>query len=383
MFYCLNVYCLKVSKKIITFASVMYSFFNYKIRKNPERPVVFAGPCSAETEAQVMATAQALAAAGRTDIFRAGIWKPRTQPGSFEGVGERGLAWLAQVRSTFRLPVATEVANARHVEAALRYGIDVLWLGARTTTNPFAVQEIAEALQGAGVTVLVKNPVAPDLALWTGAIERLLKAGVPAVAAVHRGFSSYQQTHYRNQPLWQIPLALAQRLPDIPLLCDPSHIGGRREYLPELLQRAADLRYDGWMIESHICPDEAWSDAAQQITPEALTALLATIVRRAGTSADAGFMDALRSLREELDAFDEQLIDMLAQRMAVSEAIGRQKKRSGVAVLQPQRQIEMLQKALHKGAAAGFPAGFIEELFELIHQESINRQLKVMKEHRQ
>ncbi|MDR0728704.1 MAG: bifunctional 3-deoxy-7-phosphoheptulonate synthase/chorismate mutase type II [Prevotellaceae bacterium] len=349
------------------------------ILKNPGKWTVLAGPCSAETEAQVMATAQELAAGGLTDVFRAGVWKPRTQPGSFEGVGEKGLAWLAQARNEFHLPVATEVANARHVEAALQYGIDILWIGARTTTNTFAVQEIADALRGMDTAVLVKNPVAPDLALWAGAVERLLKAGVPAVAAVHRGFSSYQKTPYRNQPLWQIPLSLTQRLPGIPLLCDPSHIGGKREYLPELLQRAADLRYDGWMIETHIRPDEAWSDAAQQITPQALTALLATIVRRADTSSDAGFIDRLQQLRAELDCFDEQLIDMLAQRMKVSEAIGRQKKRSGVAILQPHRRNEMLQQALDKGAAAGFTAGFIEELFELIHQESINRQMRVMK----
>ena len=327
-----------------------------------------------------MATAQELAGGGLTDVFRAGVWKPRTCPGSFEGVGEKGLVWLAQVRRVFRLPVATEVANARHVEAALQHGINILWIGARTTVNTFAVQEIADALRGVEATALVKNPVAPDLALWTGAIERLLNAGVAKVAAVHRGFSSYRQTAFRNQPLWQIPLALMQRLPDVPLLCDPSHIGGQRKYLPELLQQAADLRYDGWMIETHICPDEAWSDAAQQITPKELAVLLAGVVRRNHTSTDAGFIDALRQLRMEMDCLDEQLIDLLAQRMKVSEAIGRQKKQCRVAILQPHRRDEMLQKALTKGTAAGFTAGFIEELFELIHQESISRQLNVMNE---
>lgn len=349
-------------------------------KKNARKPLVIAGPCSAETEEQTMLTAQQIADSGIVDIFRAGVWKPRTQPNSFEGVGIKGLEWLAQVKEAYRMPVATEVANVRHVEVALHYGVDVLWIGARTTTNPFAMQEIADALRGTDIGVLVKNPVAPDLALWIGAIERLGKVGIKSVAAVHRGFSSYQKTAYRNQPLWQIPIELKRRMPEIALLCDPSHIGGRREYLYEILQKATDLAYDGWMIESHVRPDEAWSDAAQQITPPELVALAQKIVQRAPSSANADFIGKLQDMRMQIDWIDDQLVDLLAQRMKVSDDIGEQKKVNNVAILQSHRRNELLQKALDKGEAAGFAPAFIEELFELIHQESINRQTKIMNE---
>jgi chorismate mutase len=348
------------------------------LTKQEKKPLVIAGPCSAETEAQVMDTARQLAAGGQTAVFRAGIWKPRTQPGCFEGIGEEGLRWLSNVKQETGLPVATEVANARHVAAAMKHGVDVLWLGARTTANPFAVQEIADALAGTGITVWLKNPVVPDLALWMGGIERIQKAGVKHVGVIHRGFPAYRKACYRNQPLWQIPIALKRHLPELPLLCDPSHIGGRREYLPEILQKAADLDYDGWMIEVHARPNEAWSDAQQQITPEELLHLLAAISLRSAVSADPGFMDTLRELRLQIDLLDEQLLDILAQRMKLSEMIGRQKKTGGVTILQTKRRDEILQKALERGRAAGLSPAFIEALFELLHQESIDRQTSIM-----
>jgi len=342
------------------------------------KPLVIAGPCSAETEAQVLETARLLADSGLVHIFRAGVWKPRTHPGCFEGVGDVGLQWLARVKKEFRLPVATEVANTKHVEAALKHGIDVLWVGARTTTDPFAVQEVADALGNTAVTVLLKNPVVPDLELWIGAIERIRKAGIQSVGAVHRGFSGFQKAEYRNPPLWQLPIELKRRLPEIPLLCDPSHIGGKREYLSEILQRATYLDYDGWMIESHCCPAQALSDAEQQVTPQELATLLTKIIRRNVTSSDIGFVDALKKLRTQIDLLDEQLLDLLTQRMQVVDEIGEQKKISGVTILQTQRRNEMLKSALEKGLQCGFSTEFIQKLFELIHHESIDRQVKIM-----
>ncbi len=342
------------------------------------KSLVIAGPCSVETEEQLMETARQLAATGLAHIFRAGVWKPRTQPGSFEGVGEKGLQWLVQVKKEYQLPVATEVANAKHVEAVLNAGIGIVWIGARTVTNPFAVQEIADALHGTNTEVLLKNPMVPDLALWIGAIERMQKAGLRSIGAIHRGFSGYQKTTYRNQPLWQIPIELKRRLPEIPLLCDPSHIAGKREYLQEILQRAADLDYNGWMIESHCCPARALSDAEQQVTPQELVVLLNNIVKRAVTSSDSIFSDTLKRLRTQIDFLDEQLLDLLTQRMRVVDAIGEQKKASGITILQTQRRNEMLKNVLEKGKQSGFSSEFIEELFELIHRESIDRQVKIM-----
>ena len=350
---------------------------NSYLNKN-KKPLLIAGPCSAETEEQVLETARQLKANGVSPIFRAGVWKPRTKPGGFEGVGAQGLAWLIKVKQELGFPVATEVANAKHVELALNSGIDIVWLGARTIANPFTVQEIADALRGANVEVMIKNPVVPDLALWIGAIERIEKAGIAAVAAIHRGFSGYQKTTYRNQPLWQIPIELKRQFPELPLLCDPSHIGGKREYLQEILQKAADLDYDGWMIETHIEPETAWSDSAQQITPTDLAALLNKITLR--SPHNDGFIYSIQELRTHIDVLDEQLIELLAQRMKIAESIGRQKKVSGVTILQAQRRREIMKQALAKGAELGFPDTFIEELMELIHQESINRQTTIMNE---
>jgi 3-deoxy-7-phosphoheptulonate synthase len=344
------------------------------------RPLVVAGPCSAENEEQVMHTAQALAATKKVDVFRAGIWKPRTRPGTFEGRGVAGLRWLATVKKETGLPVATEVANARHVYEALKYGIDHLWIGARSTANPFVVQEIADALQGSDVTVMIKNPVNPDLELWVGAIERIQKAGIIRIGAIHRGFSNYEKTRYRNVPHWLIPADLKQRIPNLPVICDPSHICGNRHMLMEVSQKAMDLNFDGLMIESHIDPAAALSDAQQQLTPQDLLQLLDKLVMRQPETDDARFLDRLEALRKKIDIFDEQLLDILDKRMRVARAIAHCKKENNVTVLQSRRWAEVVRRNVAIGEAKGLGAAFIETLFRAVHQESINQQTRIMNE---
>ncbi len=342
------------------------------------RPFLISGPCSAETEEQVITTAKQLAQLKTVSIFRAGIWKPRTRPNSFEGIGAEGLRWLRDVKKETGLLVGTEVANEKHVYEALKYGIDMLWIGARTSVNPFTVQEISDALKGVDVMVLVKNPVNPDIELWIGAIERIAKAGIKHLGAIHRGFSTYEKTSYRNQPNWQLPIELRRRLPDIPLICDPSHIAGSREFLREISQKAMDLNFDGLMIESHHDPDKALSDAAQQVTPDGLQELLSRLVIRNPVASDPRLLDVLGELRQQIDLFDEHLLDLLEKRMKVAETIGQYKKDNNVTILQPTRWDEILNRVMSKTPAKGLSAEFIDTIFKAIHQESINHQMRIM-----
>lgn len=342
-----------------------------------ERPIIISGPCSAETEEQVMATAQQLSSIGKVNIFRAGIWKPRTRPNSFEGIGEVGLKWLADAGQEVGLPVITEVANSQHVELALKAGFKKLWIGARTTVNPFAVQEIADSLKGTEVEVLVKNPINPDLNLWIGAIERFKGAGLNDVHAIHRGFSSFKSERYRNEPMWEIPISLKSHFPDVKMICDPSHICGRRDILQEVSQKAFDLAFDGLMIESHITPDEAWSDAKQQVTPDTLKTILEELILRQ-ISVDDSFAETLDSLRVKINDIDEDLIGLIAKRMGIAEEIGEYKKEHNITILQPERWAEI--KALQTAAAEKNELSykFIIKYLEAIHQESIRHQTAVM-----
>jgi chorismate mutase len=342
------------------------------------RPFLISGPCSAETEEQVMETARELAQIKEVSIFRAGIWKPRTRPNSFEGVGVTGLKWLRKVKQETGLMVGTEVANEKHVYEALKYGMDMLWIGARTSVNPFTVQEIADALKGVDVMVFVKNPINPDIELWIGAIERIAKAGIQRMAAVHRGFSTYEKTTYRNQPNWQLPIELRRRIPDLPIICDPSHIAGTREYIYEISQKAMDLNFDGLMIESHINPETALSDASQQITPNELRELLFRLILRSPSTSDPKLLDVLGELRQQIDIYDDHLIDLLEQRMKVSETIGRYKKENNITILQSARWDEIVKRAMIKGKAKGLSNELIDTIFKAVHQESINRQMKIM-----
>ena len=342
------------------------------------RPFLISGPCSAETEEQVMQTAKQLAGLNQIVVFRAGIWKPRTRPNSFEGVGQEGLKWLRNVRQETGLLVGTEVANEKHVYEALKYGIDVLWIGARTSVNPFAVQEISDALNGVDVIVLVKNPINPDLELWIGAIERIARAGITRIGAIHRGFSAYEKTIYRNQPNWQLPIELRRRIPDIPLICDPSHIAGSRQYIFEISQKAMDLNFDGLMIESHIDPSKALSDAAQQLTPNDLRELLSRLIYRNPNPSDPRLLDVLGELRQQIDVYDEHLLDLMEKRMKVAETIGQYKKENNITILQSTRWEEIINKVMVKGMAKGLSPEMIDTIFKAIHQESINHQMKVM-----
>lgn len=340
-------------------------------------PLVIAGPCSAETEAQVLQIAHELKDSD-VRIFRAGIWKPRTRPGGFEGVGAIGLKWLQRAKAETGLLMATEVANAAHVKLALEHDIDVLWIGARTTVNPFAVQEIADALQGTDKIVLVKNPVNPDLALWIGGVERLHQANIKKLGVIHRGFSTYEKTKYRNIPEWQIPIELQSRFPDLPLICDPSHITGRRDMIQEVSQQALDLNYDGLIIETHTDPDHAWSDAAQQVTPTVLKQIFKDLRIRNLTTEESDFLIQMAKLRTEIDAADSKLLEILGKRMQVAEKIGALKKEKNIAVLQNKRWNEVLQKMTQEGSSKGLSEDFILRLFKAIHQESISHQERVM-----
>lgn len=342
-----------------------------------KRPILIAGPCSAETEEQVLATAIGLKSQG-IDLFRAGIWKPRTRPGAFEGVGTPGLKWLRRVKEETGLAVTTEAANAQHVYECLKYGVDVLWLGARTTVNPFLVQEIADALEGTDLPVLVKNPVNPDYKLWVGALERLHKAGLRRIAAVHRGFSSYGDSKYRNLPRWQMAIDLMQEFPGLEVICDISHICGRRDILAETAQKAYDLNFDGLMVEVHPDPDKAWSDAAQQITPAQYGEMMRALVRRVVTTDDPDFLARMENCRSEIDAIDEEIIHLIAQRMQLVREIGVIKKDKNVAVLQPERFRALREALQRRGEKNELSPEFISLFLEAVHQESINQQEQII-----
>lgn len=341
-----------------------------------KRPILIAGPCSAETEDQTLETARLLAANG-IQLFRAGIWKPRTRPGAFEGVGSEGLPWLKRVKQETGMFVGVEVATAHHVYEALKHGIDFLWIGARTSANPFAVQEVADALKGVNIPVFVKNPVNPDLDLWIGAIERINRAGVKKIGAIHRGFSSFDKTEFRNQPQWQIPIELRRRIPQLPIITDPSHIGGRRDLLQDISQEAMDLNFDGLIIESHVCPDKAWSDAAQQITPDDLKALIGKLVLRRHAIGDTPRV-TLDELRKKIDILDFQLLEVLKERMKISEAIGKYKFENDITILQARRYDEIMNDRREKAMKYGLGEEFVIKIFEEIHEESVNRQNFVM-----
>jgi chorismate mutase len=343
------------------------------------RPLILAGPCSAETEEQVLKTARQLAEIN-VPIFRAGIWKPRTRPNTFEGVGAKGLGWLRKVKEETGMLTATEVANVKHVYESLKYGVDILWIGARTSANPFAVQEIADALNGVDIPVFVKNPVNPDVELWIGALERLNQAGITKLAAIHRGFSSYQKSLYRNLPQWQLPIELKRRIPDLPMLTDPSHICGSRDLLFEVSQKAMDLNFDGLIIESHMNPDKALSDAKQQVTPETLKSMLDKLVLRNPDVDSAVSMHTLEELRNEIDKYDDKLLDLLECRMNVAEKIGEYKKMNNVTILQSSRWDDMLRQRIDEAEKKGLSEEFIMKIFRAIHQESINHQTQIMNE---
>jgi chorismate mutase len=342
------------------------------------KPVIMAGPCSAETEEQVLNTAVPLAKMG-IKIFRAGIWKPRTRPNAFEGVGSVGLKWLQTVQKETGMLVAIEVANVKHVYEALKYGVDILWIGARTSANPFAVQDIADSLRGVNIPVLVKNPINPDVDLWIGAIERINNAGIKQMAAIHRGFSSYDKTIYRNVPQWQIPIELRRRIPDMPIITDPSHICGTREFLFDISQKAMDLNFDGLIIETHCNPDKALSDAKQQVTPDGLKQILDRLILR-DPDIKEELMLTLAELRDQIDKLDDRIINLLVERMGVSEKIGTYKRDNNITILQTKRWDDMLKTRLNLGNRKGLSEEFIIKLFRSIHQESINHQTKVMNE---
>ncbi|MDI3521310.1 bifunctional 3-deoxy-7-phosphoheptulonate synthase/chorismate mutase type II [Anaerophaga thermohalophila] len=342
-----------------------------------KRPIIISGPCSAETEEQTLSTAKELAARG-IRIFRAGIWKPRTRPGAFEGVGTLGLPWLKRVKEETGMFVCVEVATAHHVYEAVKYGVDMVWIGARTSANPFAVQEVADAIKGLDIPVLVKNPVNPDLDLWIGAIERINRAGITQIAAIHRGFSSYDQSEFRNHPQWQIPIELRRRIPELPIITDPSHIAGNRELLADLSQEAMDLNFDGLIIESHICPDKAWSDAKQQITPERLKEIVDNLVLRRPKIGEDTPRVTLDELRKQIDKLDDQLLDLLKERMKISEAIGKYKFENNITILQTRRYDELMNNRRDRGSQRGLDEEFITRIFESIHEESISRQNEIM-----
>lgn len=343
-----------------------------------KKPIIISGPCSAETEEQVLETAQRLAQTGKVDMLRAGIWKPRTRPGSFEGVGTKGLPWLQQAKKLTGLPTTVEVATAKQVENALHFEIDMLWIGARTTVNPFSVQEVADALRGADVPVFIKNPINPDLELWTGAVERIAKAGIKKVGLIHRGFSAYGNTEFRNAPMWHLAIEMKRRNQELKIINDPSHICGRRDILLDVAQKAIDLDYDGLMIESHINPDEAWSDAKQQITPEKLAELLSAITWRKEGSDSKELHTALEKLRQQINHLDDEMIQILSQRMSLAEKIGLYKKENNITILQTSRWNEILERAYKKGEKMGLSNDFITKYFDAVHMESINHQNKIM-----
>lgn len=338
-----------------------------------KRPLLIAGPCSAESEEQVMTTAKQLANKGYR-LFRAGIWKPRTKPGGFEGVGEVGLSWLIRVQKELGMKVCTEIANRAHVEAALNAGVDFVWIGARTSANPFAMQEIADVLRGCDIPVLVKNPVNPDLELWIGALERINQAGILRIGAIHRGFSTYEKHLYRNTPMWHIPIELRRRVPGLPVICDPSHIGGARELIAPLAQQAMDLGMEGLIVECHCTPDAAWSDATQQVTPDVLDFIISRLVIRTLENPT----ENLSALRHQIDDIDSNLIELLAKRMRISREIGQYKREHNMTVVQTDRYSEILCKRGAQGVLSGMSSDFVKEIFEAIHGESVRQQIEML-----
>jgi chorismate mutase len=342
-----------------------------------KRPLIISGPCSAETENQLIETAKQLAQTGKIDVLRAGIWKPRTKPGLFEGIGEIGLTWLETAKKETGLPTTVEVATAAHVETALKHNVDILWIGARTTVNPFSVQEVADALKGVDIPVLVKNPINPDLELWTGAIERLQKVGLNDIGLIHRGFSSYGNNEYRNAPMWHLPVEMKRRFPEMLLICDPSHICGNRHMLQMVAQKSIDLEFGGLMIESHIDPDNAWSDAKQQITPAVLHKMLEDLQWRTLASATDLHTD-LALLRERIDQIDDEVLNLLSRRMQVADLIGNYKNDHNLTILQTQRWNDILEKGLGKSEQLELSKDFIVKYFDAVHWESIAHQNKVM-----
>ncbi len=341
-----------------------------------QRPLIMSGPCSAETETQVLETAKKLSKHG-IKIFRAGIWKPRTRPKAFEGHGVKALPWLKRVKEETGMYTAVEVANAKHVFESLKYGVDILWIGARTSANPFAVQEVADAVKGVDIPVLVKNPINPDVELWIGALERINDAGIKRLAAIHRGFSSYESSLYRNPPQWEIPIELKRRIPNLPIITDPSHICGSWENLYEISQKAMDLNFDGLIIESHLNPEEAWSDAKQQLTPEELKTMLDKLVLR-NPEIDEEQKVTLEQLRLQIDKYDDMIINTFEKRMKVAKEIGRYKKENNITILQTKRWDEILNKRIKQGGMKGLTPEFITKIFRAIHQESINHQESIM-----
>lgn len=343
-----------------------------------QKPLLIAGPCSAETELQVLETARLIKNIFPNFIYRAGLWKPRSRAGNFEGVGNKGLKWLQQVQKQYQVKVCTEVANVKHVEACLKAGVDILWIGARTTANPFSVQEIANALKGVDIPVMIKNPISDDLDLWIGAIERMHLAGINKIIAIHRGFFSPKENEYRNQPLWEMPIKLKAALPELSIICDPSHISGNPKLLPQIAQKALDLDMDGLMIETHVNPKIALSDAAQQVTPKHLKKIIEGLVIRNQFSDSITFKNKLEHLREQIDDLDNELVDLLARRMVISKKIGKYKKDNNVTILQIRRWKKILQTQTKHGKLIGFDEDFIRTLFTLVHDESIKVQTSVM-----
>ncbi|MCI5058277.1 MAG: bifunctional 3-deoxy-7-phosphoheptulonate synthase/chorismate mutase type II [Flavobacteriales bacterium] len=343
-----------------------------------DKPFLIAGPCSAETEKQMMSTARLLVDLTNIKLFRAGIWKPRTRPETFEGVGVEALEWLQNVRSTFDLPVTTEVATSEHVEACLKAEIDVLWIGARTVSNPFSIQEIADALRGVDVPVMIKNPIIPDLQLWVGAIERIRNAGIKTIAAIHRGFSWMDKSIYRNSPKWDLAIALKTIFPDIDMICDPSHIAGERSLIKEVAQKAMDLDMKGLMIESHVDPTNAWSDAKQQLTPNDLAVLIDDLIIRTLNSDNPLFKNKLDELRGMIDEIDEVIVDQLQKRMSLINEIGLYKKENGVTVLQLERWEDILKSRIQWAKESNLNIEFVRKILEAIHTESIRKQTNIM-----
>ena len=343
-----------------------------------KRPLIISGPCSAETEQQVSETVDQLASTGKVDLLRAGIWKPRTKPGMFEGVGTPGLKWLTEAGKKAGLPVTVEVATAAHVEEAIKAGVDFLWIGARTTVNPFSVQEVADSLKGLDIPVLIKNPINPDLELWSGAIERLQKAGLSHIGMIHRGFSSYGNTEYRNAPMWHLPIEMKRRYPGMLMICDPSHICGNRTLLQTVAQKSIDLDFDGLMIESHIDPDNAWSDAKQQVTPARLSEMLDSLTWRVNIEPDQA--TALSLLRERIDQVDDELLSLLGRRMKIADEIGAYKKENNLTILQTERWNDILERAIDKAGPLVLSREFLVKYFDAVHMESIHHQNRIMNE---
>lgn len=343
-----------------------------------KRPLIISGPCSAETEEQVLQTALRLKATGKVDMLRAGIWKPRTKPGMFEGVGAKGLPWLQKSSELTGLPTTVEVATGKQVESALAHGVKVLWIGARTTVNPFSVQEVADALQGADIPVLIKNPINPDLELWSGAVERVARAGIKMIGLIHRGFSTYGNSDFRNAPLWHLAIDMKLRYPELLFITDPSHICGKRETIPAVIQRAVDLDSDGFIIESHIDPDNAWSDAAQQVTPEQLAIMLHAIIWRNEDVNSTEYHSALEKLRQQINQYDEELLQILSKRMRIAEQIAEYKRANNITILQPGRWQEILDRTIAQSEKLGLSETFIAQYMDVVHMESIAHQKRVL-----